>query len=163
MGYCREHHHTPRQVKFRHVYEKILKEPYTSETEKKLLACYESHTTEAVIRAPEIPGARRFLEECRGRFQTGLLSSTPHPILQGILTMRNLSDFFDAVQGAPVDKSLWLKSFAKTNRLDKDEMLFFGDTREDAQSSLKAGVPFIAVGGEKIEGALLQVENFEEV
>lgn len=160
LAYCRGHHHTPRQIKFRHVFENILGLPFTPDVEKKMLQAYARQTTDAVIRAEEIPGAFDFLARIGAGKTVALLSSTPHPILRSILQKRGILKFFDAVRGAPVDKASWLKAFEKKHRFAKGETLFFGDTNEDALAAEKAGIPFVAVSPEKRAGAVYQMNDF---
>ena len=144
LSYCAGHHHTPRGEKFRHVYEGILGRPYTPEAEKRLHDCFERETTAEIIRAPEIPGASEFLAEVRASHRTAVLSSTPHPILLTILERRGWAGRFDRIQGAPVDKAEWLRQL-QARGLSMDQILFFGDSPEDAQSAQKAGCRFLKV------------------
>jgi len=146
MAYCQNNHHTPRKTKFRHVFENILKKPYLSETEKKLLEQYAAHTTEQVICAPEIPGATLFLEKFARARETALLSSTPHEILLHILEERKMRHYFKTIQGAPVHKASWLKQFKAEKNCKPAEVLFIGDSEEDAKSAEEAGISFIQIG-----------------
>lgn len=146
LAYCRNHNHTPRWDKFRYAYEEVLKLPFTPEVEARLLARFDEETTRQIIQAPEIPGASEFLDRVQGRFRTALLSSTPHEVLLTILEGRGWRNFFQTVQGAPVDKARWLKRFCRRHRLKREEALFWGDTEEDAQAAKEAGCRFVAVG-----------------
>lgn len=144
MAYCRSNHHTHRHEKFKFVFENILKRPYTSEIEKRLLDIYARETTEQVIAAKEIPGASKFLERfVKGRL-SALLSSTPHETLLHILERRGLKKFFTIIQGAPINKADWIEQFARTHLLKPNEILFIGDSAEDCASAKKAGVLFSA-------------------
>lgn len=145
LRYCHSNHHTIRTVKFRHVYENILKRAYTPEIEKKLLAVYAGATTEAIINAPEIPGALEFVREASTWSKTALLSSTPHEYLIPIIKGRGWESLFTYIQGAPVKKSEWITATAARLGLSKHGVLFIGDTDEDARSAAEAGVDFIRV------------------
>ncbi len=148
MRYCREGNHTPRWVKFRTIYETILRLPYTPGAEASLMKRYEEATTRQIIAAPEIPGATRFLKRAAAHYQTALLSSTPHKILSVILRERGWKDYFGTVQGAPVHKSTWLKTFFQECRLRKGQLVFFGDAREDLEAAKEADCPFIQMGSD---------------
>lgn len=150
MDYCQNHHHTPREVKFRHVFENILKVPYTSQVESQMLENYASWTTEQVIAAPEIPGAHSFLDGVLGRYETALLSSTPHAILLHILKKRNMEQYFPLVRGAPVYKADWIKQLKQKQSLKKEEVVFFGDSAEDAKSAQEADISFVEVKGGEV-------------
>ena len=145
MAYCGQHHHTPRWEKFRHVYENILRLPYTPEIETALSTRFVKETTQHIIDAAEVPGATRFLKTVMHSHATALLSSTPHEILLEILEARDWLNYFKYVQGAPVDKSTWLKEFRGKHGLREAEIVFFGDTQEDAAAARMAGCTFIAV------------------
>lgn len=145
MEYCRGNNHTTRLEKFRWVYERILRLPYTPELEGRLSRQFEESTTEQIIRAPEIPGAEEFLRD-QAAFRTlGLLSSTPHDILLRILSGRGWSGYFRVVRGAPVDKRVFLRSYLQESGLRPEEVFFFGDTPEDREAARGAGWPFVAV------------------
>ncbi len=144
QAYCHGNNHTPRWEKFRHVYEKILKLPYTPEIEKELHQTFERETTEQIAGAPALPGAEIFLDHVRSKYKTALLSSTPHPILLQILEKRGWAGRFDEVQGAPVNKSAWLQAL-ESKGFSASEVLFFGDTPEDARAAREAGCDFISV------------------
>ncbi len=143
-AYCRRNNHTPRWEKFKHVYEEILHLPYTAEVEQELHRCFERETTEQISQTPALPGASEFLGRIRPNYRTALLSSTPHEILLTILEKRGWANWFDQVQGAPVNKAAWLKRlYAKG--FAPDQVLFFGDTSEDAAAAREAGCGFISV------------------
>lgn len=161
LEYCCGNHHTPRHVKFRRVFENILKLPYTTEIEKKMLEAYAAETTEQVIAAKEIPGAVKFLEKFCKTKELALLSSTPHETLLHILEKRNFNKYFEIVQGAPVDKALWIGQFLKERGFQREEVLFVGDSAEDAQASETLRIPFVSVGKTKLAKATHHIVNFE--
>ena len=146
LAYCGGRHHTPRWEKFRHVCEQILRQPYTEERAASLHERFEAATTAQIIAAPEIPGAAAFLRRVQGGYTLALLSSTPHGILRDIVAQRNASGWFDIVQGAPVDKAAWLRSLGQERRWAGNQVVFFGDTEEDAAAAEAAGCAFVHVG-----------------
>jgi phosphoglycolate phosphatase-like HAD superfamily hydrolase len=145
-SYCRTEPHTPRGEKFRHVYTAILKQPYTAEAEQRLHERFDRETTQAIIRAPEVPGAGRFLEFAAGAYETALLSSTPHETLVKIIAARGWSRWFGMIQGAPVNKAEWLAWFCAARGLRGEDVLLIGDMPEDARSAETAGCGFIGMG-----------------
>lgn len=156
MVYCGRAHHTPRFVKFRHVFENILKIPYTKAIEERTLARYAAETTEQVIRAREISGAMQFLQGVAKSKSLAVLSSTPHDVLLTILKRRHIETLFQKVKGAPVEKGDWLADLSET-------ALFFGDTDEDWKSAQKANIPFVGVRNRALQKADYYIENFEEL
>jgi beta-phosphoglucomutase-like phosphatase (HAD superfamily) len=143
--YCYGSNHTIRGEKFRYVTEKVLGLEYTPELNANFHKRYAEFTTESVIAAPEIPGAADFVRSLAA-LQPSLLSSTPTEILMEILRRRGWADLFHVVQGAPVNKRAWLRGLQSVVRCEPAQILFFGDTDEDAQSALAAGCTFVRVG-----------------
>lgn len=150
-NYCRGFNHTPRDVKFRYVCETILTESYTAERATLLHDNFEKITTEAIVRAPEIPGAEEFLFRAKERYETVVLSSTPHDILIDILERRGWMELFDHYQGAPVNKASWLTRFQVSREFKHSEIVFFGDMPEDAASARSVGCHFIGVANEELK------------
>jgi phosphoglycolate phosphatase-like HAD superfamily hydrolase len=73
-----------------------------------------------------------------------------------------MSSFFTMVQGAPLDKAGELSSYLSTCGLCSEDVLFFGDTSEDAAAAAKAGWPFVAVADPEIrEDAAAFINNFK--
>ena len=152
-AYCRAHHHAPRWEKFRHVYERMLELPYTPVIEAALHARFDDATTEQIIQAPEIPGATQFLAASVRRYTTALLSNTPHDTLLQIVSRRGWQRFFSIIQGAPNNKTVWLKRFQAQQSLRDDEVVYFGDTQEDAEAAQQAGCIFVGVANETLSTA----------
>ena len=161
MAYCRGCHHVPRHEKFRHVVERILGRPYTPELERRYLAQYAAATTHAIIGAPEIPGATAFIRRVRSTHVTGVLSSTPHQVLEEILMRRGLRSAFDEVRGAPVQKAAWLREFSAYRSFEPREVVFLGDTPEYAAAAEAAGCEWIGVGVGVADHAEIVLEDFK--
>lgn len=151
LSYCQANNHTTRYEKFRWVYERILKLPYNPVVEEQLSRLFEEQSTRQIVEAPEIPGAAAFLKRRKGKQALVLLSSTPQPILLKILAGRGWESLFDEVRGAPVDKTAFLEEFLVRKSLRREEVLFFGDTSEDADAARRAGWSFVAVRPTKKE------------
>jgi phosphoglycolate phosphatase-like HAD superfamily hydrolase len=164
MAYCRGSNHTIRREKFRHVYEAILRLPYTAELDRSLHERYAAVTTEAVINAPEIPGASAFLKQVSRRYRTAVLSSTPDAILKEILDARGWTGYFHLLQGAPIDKAAWLTGTCQSFRLSPQEVVFFGDTVEDLRAAKAAKCAFVGVRDYELAGEQrpdCSIESFE--
>lgn len=164
LVFCFANPHITRGEKFRHVYEKILGEPYTPQVERELHRRYEEATTRQVTEAPSIPGAEAFLAAGRSKHLCGILSTTPHEILTRILEQRGWGGRFDVVRGAPVLKGPWLKSFQAERGLRPEELLYFGDQPEDAQAAKSADCLFIGLRNPLLRGRGIAFwDDFEEV
>lgn len=161
LAYCRGNNHVTRGVKFRVVYEQMLGLPYTPKVAERLHRRFEEETTEAIVRAPEIPGASEFLKRVRPKHRTAVLSATPHPILLEILKRRGWSGHFDLKQGAPVNKAAWLRGL-EGKGYPPAQVLFFGDTPEDARAAQEAGCRFIPVSSPALSGGHAVLNDFKE-
>jgi phosphoglycolate phosphatase-like HAD superfamily hydrolase len=152
-AYCRANNHTPRWVKFRHVYEQILRAPYTVEAERRIHERFEEETTAAIVAAPEIPGASACLASLAPRVRLGLLSSTPTAILAHLAAARGWTDRFTWMQGAPIDKRQWLASLTADLGVPAETVVFCGDTPEDRGAAAGARCTFVGVRDRALAGA----------
>lgn len=146
LAYCWSHHHTPRGEKFRYVYERVLRLPYTQEIAMRLHARFDAETTSQIIEATETPGATPFLRQVSRGHLLSVLSSTPHEMLTHILERRGWKDYFARIQGAPVHKATWLRAMREHEAFEQHAIIFFGDTPDDAEAAQAAGCAFIGVG-----------------
>ena len=161
-AYCHGFNHTVRGEKFRYVTERILGLEYTAELEKLFHERYADFTTESVVAAPDIPGAVAFLRSLAA-LRPALLSSTPTAILLQILNRRGWRTLFSTVQGAPVNKQEWLVNFQGALGCRPEEVLFFGDTDEDASAGNEAGCTFVRVGKAAEVAGELAIQDFTAV
>ena len=161
-AYCYGFNHTVRGEKFRHVTERILGLEYTPELEKLFHERFADFTTESIVAAPEIPGAAAFVRSLAA-LRPALLSSTPTAILLQILDRRGWRSLFPTVQGAPVDKREWLRDFQDALGCRPEEVLFFGDTDEDANAGREAGCTFVRVGKSAEDRGELAIRDFTAV
>ena len=150
LRYCAGNNHVPRWDKFRHVTEKILGLRYTPSIDRQLNKRFEAATTRQIIEAPERAGAFRFLSRVSRTHRLGLLSSTPDRILRTIVRERGWTSLFRVIRGAPVNKAAWLTRYRRRHGLSGREVLFFGDTEEDARAAHAAGCRFIGVANPKL-------------
>jgi phosphoglycolate phosphatase-like HAD superfamily hydrolase len=74
-----------------------------------------------------------------------LLSSTPHENLLYILERRGMKQYFQTIQGAPVNKADWISEYMTLHLIPMEAILFFGDTLEDAEAAKQASCSFVAV------------------
>lgn len=161
MAYCRQHHHTPRWEKFRHVYERILGRTYSPAIERDLTERFAAATTRQIIDAPELPGASEWLRCARNACAvTALLSSTPQETLIEIVSARGWRPWFTVIQGAPVQKTDWLRRWRRHLGVDGQDVVYFGDTEEDAQAAAAARCRFVGVGAAFRDGSIPAIMNF---
>lgn len=114
------------------------------EREQQLLNRYNEETTLGIIAAPEIPGATQFLDFIFGKKHMVLLSATPHDILISLVKERKLERYFEHIQGAPINKADWMKTYIDQSGMK--HAVSIGDSKEDALSAQKISLPFIPIG-----------------
>lgn len=153
MAYCRGSDHVIRGDKFRHVYERILHRPYTPEVAAALHARFAEATTALIVEAPEVPGASSFLRGLSTRLITAILSSTPQQILEQIVDARRWNGLVKTLHGAPIDKSAWLRECRRAHGPGHDDLVFFGDSPDDAAAAKAAGCAFVAVANPRLAGS----------
>ena len=77
------------------------------------------------------------------------------------MSRRGWREFFDEIRGAPVDKTAWLQTYRVGAGLDREDVVVFGDTDEDAVAAAAAGCSFVAIGSDR--GAGPAVRDFDEL
>lgn len=152
-AYHLTHNHVVRFIKFRHITETILGQPYDAAVEADLSARFSREVFGRIVACPEVPGAMDFLRDFSRRLPLVLVSMTPDDELEAILRARGMRDFFATVYGAS-----WRKADAVAHLLAQrgwtaGEAAFVGDTPEDQATAAAAGMPFIWRDSGKPRGA----------
>lgn len=132
-----------RYVKFRYIYENILKEKLTKEDEIKLGSDFSKIVLDEVLAAPFVAGAREFLRSNSGRYIFFIASGTPEEELRDIIHRRGISGYFKYVYGSPVTKPEAIKDIMKRHGLSRKELLFVGDADSDRAAARQAGIRYI--------------------
>ncbi len=102
---------------------------------------------QAVIDAPEIPGALAALRNFCAAGKTCVVNSaTPEEEIIDIVNRRHLSEYLVAVYGAPASKKDNLEKILNNFSSLAKDTIFFGDTRSDLNAALALDVDFVGVG-----------------
>lgn len=151
LEYHRLHGGISRVEKIRWAHQELLHTPLNDEE----LACwakqYSDLVLEAVVAAPCITGAQEFLDFCRADKPELLLfvvSGTPEPELQEIVTRRGLKSYFVEVLGSPTKKPAHIRNQLERWELSAERCLFIGDALTDYDAATKTGLQFIGIQGE---------------
>ena len=142
------HHRTQiiRFDKFRHIYEQILKRPYTPQDEQRLSAAFSAYCIEAVSQCPWVTGALEFLNFFKGKRPLYLVSINPPSDLEAILKARAIDGYFNGVYAVKAGKAAAIKDILSKESVEAPEAVFIGDSWGDLDSARQAGVPFIGRG-----------------
>jgi len=129
--------------KFRHIYENILRRPYTPQDEQRLGAEFSKYCIEQVVLCPWVKGAPQFLKFFKGRVPMYIASINPPQDMEAILKARGIDGYFEKVYTVTADKSGALKEVLARHNAVGTEAVFIGDSNGDAGSARKAGVFFM--------------------
>ncbi|MAT91968.1 MAG: phosphoglycolate phosphatase [Halioglobus sp.] len=123
----------------------------TDDVHAALLAEFLAHYEHAVERAEFYPGARDMLDRLRASgHRLGLCTNKPEAPARAVLRHMQLHDVFDVVvAGGMLDTRKPEPGMLLHARdaLGGDRLLYVGDSEVDAQTALRAGVPFALFTG----------------
>jgi HAD superfamily hydrolase (TIGR01549 family) len=131
-----------RYIKFKHIYENILKEKLTEQKEKELGERFTEIVFEKILKAPFVSGAKEFLESNFTKYKLFIASGTPEEELFLILEKRDLKKYFAEVHGSPNKKSDIINNVMKKYGFEKNEVLYVGDALSDRKAAEATGVFF---------------------
>lgn len=133
---------------------------------RQLAAEFGALVQEKVVAAPEIPGARRFVDaQCAERICM-VVSATPRDEIREIVRRRGLEAKFAAVYGSPAAKADNLRTALADSGIRASETLFFGDSAADARAAAAVGIEFVAVNPSApsvTHGASWTVRDFSDL
>jgi len=132
-----------RYVKFRYIYEHILKKDLFKGEEKELGKTYSKIVLERVISAPFVTGAKEFLEKYSQKYYFFIASGTPEDELELILSKRRLKSHFKNSYGSPKTKIEIIRDIMNDHSFVRDEIIFVGDAQSDQNAAEQAKISFI--------------------
>lgn len=132
-----------RFVKFRHVYENILKQTYTDEIAAHCATVFADFSVRECIRCPYVKGAIEFLEYFLDRVPMYVISINPPEDLARVIAGRGLDRYFKKVYTPQKSKTEPILEILKAEGVAPGEAVFVGDTLWDHRFALESGVPFI--------------------
>ena len=141
--YWRDHPGLIRFKKFRHVYEQILKKPYTDIIEGRLAKQFSSFVIGRVMECPQVAGAEDFLNFFYRKVPLYIVSVNPLDDLNAILTGRQWSHYFKKVYAVSEGKAPSIHEIVKTENIATREAVFIGDSLSDLKDAQDVQVPFI--------------------
>lgn len=133
-----------RYEKFRYIYKEILKRPLNDKEFQILCSKFASLVVDGVIMAPYVKGAIEFLKSYASEYKCFVVSATPLEELEDILRKRDIDQFFQAVYGAPVNKSEAVKKTLLKKAIESHETVYVGDAMSDFFAAKENLVTFIA-------------------
>jgi len=144
-----EHHRKnggmTRRDKFRYYYNIFLQKPLDEEALETMCRQFSSLVVEEVVDAPEIPGARDFLEKWCSKVDCFVVSATPDDEISLIADRRGLKDYFREILGSSRSKQENVRVLMEKYGLKPARCLFFGDAEGDYRAAKVCEVDFIGI------------------
>lgn len=117
------------------------------------VALYTKLTRQRVTDCPYILGAKELIVELKKQYPILLASATPEGEVIKIVEARGITNLFDMIHGAPIDKTERMHEFMQKVDCGPEEFLYIGDSGSDWEAARKAGVHFIGIDqGKKFPG-----------
>lgn len=132
-----------RYVKFRYIYEQILRKELLKDREIGLGERFSQIVQQKILSAPFVAGAKKFLDTYRNSYQFFIASGTPKEELCNIIYLKGLQGYFKAIYGSPKEKIDIINDIIKDYNFAKDEVAYVGDARSDRIAAKQAGIVFI--------------------
>jgi len=143
VEYHQRHAGVSRYEKFAYIYENILKQPLGKEKMAELGRRFSALVVDEIKACPSVPGALEFLKKYSNKSKLFIASSTPEEELRHLVKARGLQKYFRGIYGAPSKKSEITLRIIKEEGVQREEVLFVGDSAADLAEAEKAGVLFV--------------------
>ena len=113
----------------------------------KLCRKFSNIVVKKVIESPEIPGANSFLDNlyCLNK-KCIIISATPRKEIIDIIEKRNLSKYFIKIYVSPLSKIENFKRAIDKLKIDKKDIVYFGDSKADLDTAKHIGIKFVWIG-----------------
>ena len=132
-----------RFVKFKFIYENILKKELTPQHSEYLGRRFTELAYQGVVDAPFVKGAKEFLDKYHQKILLFVISGTPEDELNDILMARKIGHYFKSAYGTPRTKGELTKLIMHQYHIPSSEIIFVGDSINDFSGAKEAGVRFI--------------------
>jgi phosphoglycolate phosphatase-like HAD superfamily hydrolase len=143
VDYHRANGGVSRRQKIRYCHQEILGKTLGHEGLESLCRQFSALVEDAVVNAPMVAGAARFLETASRSASLFVISGTPHEELARIVERRGLSSFFTAVYGSPPEKVPIIQTILAERSLPPESVMFVGDSMTDYRAAQATKVDFV--------------------
>lgn len=126
-------------------YSEYLGQRLDEEELKGLCERFSGKVVDKVVSAPEIAGAKSFLEKWTPGVTSHVISAVPQDEIRLIVERRGLGPHFKGVYGAPQAKAEHVARIMEEESLNQEECLFFGDASGDYKAARACSIDFLAV------------------
>lgn len=144
MAYHMAHYSSPRRMKFEHYVYDVMGRPGDTVEVLAMAAQFSALAIGRVLSAPEVPGARAFLEEFHRLLPVYLASTTPADELTAIIRARGFEASLAGIFGDPPFTKLdAVREVLLREGVAPEEAVLVGDSPADLQVALASGVGFL--------------------
>lgn len=143
MAYHLGNNGISRDVKFKHIYEKILGLPYNAQRREETARRFSELVFDRVVTCPLVVGAKAFLEAFSKRVWLYVVSASPETELRRVVGARGLGRDFCGVFGSPATKLDHARRILSREAASPGAAIYVGDSIEDYRVARELGIPFI--------------------
>ena len=163
MKYHFDNNAISRYIKFKYIYENILRKNYNKEIEKELGDKFSDIVFKKVIECDFVKGAPEFLQYFSKLIPIYIASNTPQIELNKIVERKNIKKYFKQVFGSPPGNKMdFIKKAMENENANSNQVLYIGDMIEDYKIAEKNGIVF--VGRKNVESFdHLNIPNFPDL
>ncbi len=166
VDYLEKSHGVSRYEKIRYLYHDILNTDVSEKEVLKDAVSYSKLVKQKIMNATEIEGSTFFLKEYHDKAVLGLISASDGKELIDVCKSRNIDKYFDEIMGSPIKKVDNINTFIKKRGINKNNVVYVGDSLHDEAASYTSGVSFIGFGekssfsaGSTIAGSYIELEK----
>ena len=138
-----EHGGLPRHEKLRIICEEIVGLPIDEDGIQELSRECGRMVDEKMMACPFTPGAQEFLKTYSALCPLFIATGVPEDEMRSLIKRRGLGGYFTGVYGSPRGKAAILRDIMAENSWEPHGLVFIGDSIDDYNGALAAGVPFI--------------------
>jgi phosphoglycolate phosphatase-like HAD superfamily hydrolase len=109
----------------------------------RLLRRFASLVWDCLMKCPEVPGIRLFLEQIYRRIPCYVVSAAPQDEVRAVAEARDFSRYFVDIFGTPPAKNERLKEIMNRENVHGQSILFIGDKISDFKAAQSAGTIFL--------------------
>lgn len=136
-----------RYEKFKFIHNHILNIKYTEEDGRRLSSKFEQLVLDRLIDANPIAGACEFLEFCGANgIPASVNTAAPEFEVSCVLKAKGWEHYFSIVCGNTKTKVENIHQTLDFWNIDKNAIVFFGDTTNDLKAAAEAKVDFVGIG-----------------
>ncbi len=135
-----------RYDKFKYYHKEFLNLPIKPDTINFLSNKFSSIVIEKILKCDEIEGALDCLSFClRHGITCAVNSATPQDELNYIILEKGWKKYFKYIYGSPNSKSDNLKKIINNTKIEKNKVIFFGDSLSDFKAADENEIDFVGI------------------